>query len=70
MIEVAQFELHKIREDFKQKIYYLTHTSELLLKERSQQIEPVKIVCPVYDADAEVWLKVSGISENMKTLKK
>ena len=55
VIEVAQFESHKIREDFKQQIYHLTHKSELLLKERSQQIELAKIICPVYDPDAEVW---------------
>ena len=36
----------------------------------SQQIELAKIICPVYDPDAEVWLEVIGISENMNTLKK
>ena len=69
VIEVAQFESQKIREDFKQKIHQLSHKSDLLLRERSQQIELAKIICPVYDADAEVWMEVTTISKMMKTVK-
>ena len=70
VIEVAQFESQKIREDFKQKIHQLTHKSDLLLRERSQQIELAKIICPIYDAEEDVWMEVSVISDNMKMVKK
>ena len=66
---MAQFESQKIREDFKQKIHQLSHKSDLLLREQSQQIELAKIICPVYDADAEVWMEVTTISKMMKTVK-
>ena len=54
VIEVAQFETQKIREDFKHKIDQLNHKADLLLRERSQQIELAKIICPVYDTIADV----------------
>ena len=54
VIEVAQFKSQKMRKNFNQKIQQLTHKSELLLRKRSQQIELAKIICPIYDAEADV----------------
>ena len=56
VIKVAQFESQKIREYLKHKILQIRNKSDILLRERCQQIDMAKIICPVYDADAEVWM--------------
>ena len=70
VIEVAQFESQKIRDDYKQKILQLSTKTDILLRERSQQIELAKIICPIYDADEEVWKEVTSLTKAMGDVKK
>ena len=70
VIEVAQFEARKVREDFKQKILQLSNKSDILLRERSQQIDMAKKICPIYNADEEVWKEVIVITTINNEVKK
>lgn len=44
--------------------------TDILLRERSQQIELAKFICPIYDADEEVWKEVTNLIKAMGDVKK
>ena len=69
IIELAQYEDSKVREDLQSQLTQLNVKSDLLLRERSQQIELAKIICPVYDKSDSNWMQVITLTENMQEVK-
>jgi len=69
VIEVAQLEDQKSRDDQNKTIQHLYLKRTSLIQERSQQIELAKIICPKYDINEEVWSVVAQLSEEIKNTK-
>ena len=65
IIEVAQFEDSKIREDIRDRLLQLNSRMDQLLRERSQQIDLAKTICPVYDKNDSNWEMVVALTANM-----
>ena len=68
IIEVAQFEDAKIREDCWDRLVSLNSRMGQLLQERSQQIELAKIIYPVYDKNYSNWKLVVALTEKMEQI--
>ena len=70
MVEIAQFQdAHKM-EMIKNSLEHLTNRNKLLLDERLQQINLAKIICPLYDAQDEHWMRVTQLTKDIDNLKK
>ena len=69
VIEISQVEDMKWREDLKTTWIELNAKNDLLLRERSQQIDLAKIICPLYDEDDENWIAVRDLNEEIKSVK-
>ena len=70
MVEIAQFNDAQKMESINHTLQHLTNRNKLLLEERLQQINLAKIICPEYDANNEVWMKVNELSKDIDNLKK
>ena len=70
IIELAQVEDSKVREQLNQRILQLMTRNKLLLDERQQEIELAKIICPEYDASDSNWMKVMHLKEEITQLKR
>ena len=70
IIELAQFEDSKVREDLQSRLTQLNVKSDLLSRERSQQRDLAKIICPVYDKTDSNWIEVITLTENIQEVKK
>jgi len=69
VIEISQVEDMKWREDLKTTWNELNAKNDLLLRERSQQIDLAKIICPLYDEYDENWIAVRDLNEEIKSVK-
>ena len=69
MVEIAQFEVARKREDIKNQLTRLTNCNTLLLEERLQEITMAKIICPVFDPNDFHWKCVLKLSDGIKHLK-
>ena len=69
VIDISQVEDMKWREDLKTTWIELNAKNDLLLRERSQQIDLAKIMCPLYDEDDENWVAVRDLNEEIKSVK-
>ena len=69
IIELAQFEDSKVREDLQSRLTQLNVRSDLLLRERSQQIDLAKIICPVYNKTDSNWMEVISLTEDIQVVK-
>jgi len=65
IIEVAQFEDSKIREDIRDRLLPLDSWMNQILRERSQQIDLSKIMYPVYDKNNSNWEMVVALTADM-----
>lgn len=69
IIEVAQFEDSKMREDIRYQLSQLNSRMDHLLRERSQQIEIAKIICPVYDKTDTNWELLDTLTQDIQRVK-
>ena len=69
LIEVAQLEDQKCRDTINTTILQLNAKNDLLLRERSQQIDLAKIICPQYDVADENWNAVKVLTNEIKSVK-
>ena len=69
IIELAQFEDSKVREEVQARLTQLNVKSDLLLRERSQQIDLAKIICPVYNKTDSNWMEVINLTADIQAVK-
>ena len=70
VIEIVQLEDCKKMDNISETITHLTSRCDILLRERSQQIDMAKIICPEYDKDDENWVEVTNLTRDLAGVKK
>ena len=69
IIEIAQMDDCKKIDNITETITGLTARCDIILRERSQQIELAKIISPVYDKDDENWAVIANLTQDLKEVK-
>ena len=69
VIEIVQLEDCKKIDNITETIKHLTSRCDIILRERSQQIELAKLICPVYDKNDENWASVADLTQDLKGVK-
>mgnify|MGYP003333511788 FL=1 len=69
VIEIVQLEDCKKIDNITETIKHLTSQCDIVLRERSQQIELAKLICPKYDKNDENWASVAALTQDLRGVK-
>ena len=70
VIEIVQLEDCKKMDNITETIAHLTSRCDIILRERSQQMEMAKIIFPEYDKNDENWVAVTNLTRDLAVAKK
>ena len=69
VIEIVQLEDCKTMDNTTETIKHLTSRCDIILRDRSQQIDLAKLICPVYDSIDENWASVAVLTQDLRGVK-